>query len=144
MGKGANGEFAGRNLLKKRKKYRWSDIRYVIRTLKLKQKHDPLGNAPMAFGIVLQKIVVEQRQPHSGLIKAVKVQLKKNGKIITAHAPRDKAITFIKEHDRVLVAGIGGSQGGAFGSIPGIKYKVIAVNGVDLQMLRKGKKQPAK
>lgn len=139
MGKGANGEFAGRNLLKKRKKYRWSDPKYVKRALKLKEKYDPLGNAPMASGIVLQKVVVEQRQPHSGLIKAVKVQLKKNGKVITAHAPRDKAITFIKEHDEVLVAGIGGSQGGPIGSIPGIKYKITAVAGLDLQMLRKGK-----
>ncbi|MEM4699014.1 MAG: 30S ribosomal protein S12, partial [Candidatus Anstonellales archaeon] len=66
MGKGANGEFAGRNLLKKRKKYRWLDPKYVRRVLRLKEKHDPLGKSPMASGIVLQKVVVEQRQPHSG------------------------------------------------------------------------------
>ncbi len=141
MGKGANGEFAGRNLLRKRKQQRWLSKRYKRKALKLKEKYDPLGNAPMASGIVIEKVVLEQKQPHSGLIKCVKVQLKKNGKVVTAHAPRDKAITFINEHDEVLIAGLGGSQRGPMGSIPGVRYKVIAVNGVDLQMLRKGKRE---
>jgi small subunit ribosomal protein S12 len=144
MGKGANGEFAGRNLVRKRKKYRWLSKRWKAKKLKLRQKYDPLEGAPMASGIVLEKIVLEQKQPHSGLIKCVKVQLKKNGKIVSAHAPRDKAITFINEHDEVVIAGLGGSQRGQMGSIPGVRYKVIKVNGVDLQALRHGKREKPK
>jgi small subunit ribosomal protein S12 len=98
----------------------------------------------MASGIVVEKVTLEQKQPHSGLIKCVKVQLKKNGRIITAHAPRDKAITFINEHDDVMVAGLGGSQRGPMGSIPGVRYKVTEVNNVDLQALRHGKKEKPK
>jgi small subunit ribosomal protein S12 len=144
MGKGANGEFAGRNLQRKRKKYRWLSKRWKAKKLKLKLKYDPTGAAPMASGIVIEKVVLEQKQPHSGLIKCVRVQLKKNGKIVTAHAVRDKAINFINEHDEVLIAGLGGSQRGQMGSIPGVRYKIIAVNGVDLQALRHGKKEKPK
>ncbi len=139
-----NGEFAGRNLKMKRKKYKWLSKRWKRKKLKLKEKFDPLEGAPMARGIVVEKIVLEQKQPHSGLIKCVRVQLIKNGKIVTAHAPRDGAIKFIEEHDEVIIAGLGGSQRGQMGSIPGVRYKVIAVNGVDLQMLRKGKKEKPK
>ena len=98
----------------------------------------------MAKAIVLEKVVLEQKQPHSGLIKCVKVQLVKNGKVVTAHATRDKAITYIDEHDEVIIAGMGGSQRGQMGSVPGVRYKVIAVNGVDLQMLRKKRKEKPK
>lgn len=140
-GKGANGAYAARNLRRKRKKAKWLSAKWKRKKLKLKEKYDPLGNAPMASGIVIEKVVLEQKQPHSGLIKCVKVQLKKNGKIVTAHAPRDKAITFINEHDEVVIAGLGGSQRGQMGSIPGVRYKVIKVNGVDLQALRKGKRE---
>ena len=142
--KGANGEFAGRNLKRKRKRYKWLSKRFKSKKLKLKTKHDAMEGAPMASGIVVEKVVLEQKQPHSGLIKCVKVQLKKNGKVVTAHAPRDKAITFINEHDEVLIAGLGGSQRGQMGSIPGVRYKVVAVNGVDLQALRHGKKEKPK
>jgi len=44
----------------------------------------------------------------------------------------------------VVIAGIGGSQGGPIGSIPGVRYKVVMVNGVDLQALRKGKREKPK
>ncbi|MFN7990575.1 MAG: 30S ribosomal protein S12 [Candidatus Micrarchaeia archaeon] len=140
----SNGEFAGRNLQRKRKKHKWLSKRWKRRALKLKQKFDPLEGAPQAKGIVLEKVVLEQKQPHSGLIKCVKVQLLKNGKVVTAHAVRDKAITFIDEHDEVMLAGLGGSQRGQMGSIPGVRYKVIAVNNADLQMLRRGKKEKPK
>jgi small subunit ribosomal protein S12 len=140
----ANGEFAGRNLRMKRKKYRWLSKRWKRKALKLNEKSDPLEGAPMAKGIVVEKIVLEQKQPHSGLIKCVRVQLIKNGRVVTAHAPRDGAIKFIEEHDEVIIAGLGGSQRGQMGSIPGVRYKVIAVNGADLQMLRKGKKEKPK
>ena len=144
MGKGSNGEFAGRNLARRRKKYKWLSKRWKAKKLKLKQKYDALQGAPMASGIVIEKVVLEQKQPHSGLIKCVKVQLKKNGRVVTAHAVRDKAITFIQEHDEVVIAGLGGSQKGQMGSIPGVRYKVVSVNGVDLQALRHGKKEKPK
>ncbi|MBN1169892.1 30S ribosomal protein S12 [Candidatus Micrarchaeota archaeon] len=144
MGKGSNGEFAGRNIRRRRKGQRWLSKRWKRKELKLKEKHDPLKAAPAAKGIVLEKIVLEQKQPHSGLIKCVKVQLLKSGKVVSAHAPRNKAITFIDEHDEVTLAGLGGSQRGQMGSIPGVRYKVIAVNGADLQMLRKGRKEKPK
>ncbi len=139
-----NGEYAGRNLQRKRKKHKWLSKRWKRRALKLKEKYDPLEGAPQAKGIVLEKVVLEQKQPHSGLIKCVKVQLLKNGKVVTAHAVRDKAINFIDEHDEVVLAGMGGSQRGQMGSVPGVRYKVVAVNNADLQMLRRGKKEKPK
>lgn len=135
------GEFAARRLKQIRKKYRWKKRKYRERMLHLRKKMDPLEGAPMAKGIVLEKRVIEQKQPHSGLIKCVRIRLIKNGKQITAHVPRDGAIKHIAEHDEVTVVGLGGSQGGAVGSISGVKWKVIKVNGVDLELIRLGKKE---
>jgi small subunit ribosomal protein S12 len=140
----ANGEFAGRNMQRMRKKHKWLSKRWKRRTLRLKEKFDPLEGAPQAKAIVLEKIVLEQKQPHSGLIKCAKVQLLKNGKVVSAHAVRDKAISFIDEHDEVIIAGLGGSQRGQMGSIPGVRYKIVSVNNTDLQMLRRGRKEKAK
>jgi small subunit ribosomal protein S12 len=122
---------------------RSNETRYSTRTLKLREKKDPLEGAPMARGIVLEKRVVEQKQPHSGLIKCVRVRLIKNGKQVTAHVPRTGAINHIAEHDEVVIAGLGGSQGGAVGSMAGVKYKVVKVNDIDLEMIRTGRKQKA-
>jgi len=129
------------DLLRRRKRFRSLSKRWKRKALKLWKKYDALEGAPQGKGIVLEKRVLEQKQPHSGLIKCVKVQLIKNGKVVTAHVPRDKAINYIDEHDEVIIEGLGGSQRGQMGSIPGVRYKVIKVNGVDLQMLRKGKKE---
>ena len=137
------GEFTARNLKKKRKKYMYSSKADKKHYMKGKRK-DPLRGAPMGRGIVLKKKGVEQKQPHSGIIKCVKVQLIKNGKKVGAHCPRDKAINFIEEHDEVTIAGLGGSQRGQMGSIPGIRYKVVAVNGICLDQLRLGKKEKPK
>ena len=115
----------------------------MARMLQLKKRKDPLEGAPMATGIVLEKRIVEQKQPHSGLIKCVRVRLVKNGKQVTAHVPLTGAINHVSEHDQVVIAGIGGSQGGAIGSMAGVKYKVIKVNDIDLEMLRTGRKQRA-
>ena len=41
----------------------------------------------MAKALVLPKGVLQQKQPHSGLIKCVKVQLIKNGKTVGAYVP---------------------------------------------------------
>ncbi|HNT61104.1 MAG TPA: 30S ribosomal protein S12 [Candidatus Bilamarchaeaceae archaeon] len=139
-----NGEFAGRNVKRNRKSGRWLSKRWKRRALKLKEKYDPLEGSPQARGIVLEKITLEQKQPHSGLIKCVKVQLVKNGKVVSAFPPRDKAITFIDEHDSVVIAGLGGSQRGQMGSIPGVRYKVVSVNDADLQSLRHKKKEKPK
>ncbi len=138
------GEFAGRTLLRSRQKKRWLKKWWKRKALGLKEKFDPLEGAPQANGIVLKKVGIEQKQPHSGIIKGVVVQLLKNGKKVTAHVPRDKAITKVDEHDEVTIEGLGGSQRGQMGSIPGVRYKVVAVNGVSLEQLRKGKKEKPK
>lgn len=137
------GQFAARNLKKKRKKFRWRSTKHKRHALKLWKK-DPLRGAPLGKGIVLKKKGVEQKQPHSGIIKAVRVQLVKNSIQVTAFVPGDNAIRFIDEHDEVMLDGIGGSQGGAIGSQHGIKYKVVGVNGVSLMELMKGKKEKPK
>ncbi len=137
MGRGL---FAARKLKKIRKKMKWKDIHHKRRMLQLWKK-DPLEGAPQAMGIVIDKRGVEQRKPASGLIKAVRVQLLKNNVQVTAHVPGEGAIDIINEHDEVLIESIGGAQGGPKGSMWGIKYKVVAVNGVALSEILAGKKQ---
>ena len=111
------GEFAGNSLIKKRKKAKKKDIRYLkkIRAKRGEYK-DLLEGAPQGRGIVLEK-EVEAKQPNSGIRKCVRVQLIKNGKELTALAPRDGAIKFIDEHDEVTVSGSGGAQGGPYGDL---------------------------
>ena len=84
---------------------------------------------------------IEAKQPNSALRKCVKVQLIKNGRQVTAFAVGDGAINFIDEHDEVLVEGIGGRMGRSYGDIPGVRYKVIQVNGVSLDELVRGRKE---
>jgi small subunit ribosomal protein S12 len=134
------GEFAGRKLKKIRKKFRWKDIHYKGRMMQLWKK-DPLEGAPQARGIVIDKRAVEQKKPASGLTKCVRVQLIKNNVQVTAHVPGEGAIDHINEHDEVIIEKVGGGQGGSKGSMVGIKYKVIAVNGVALSEILSGKKQ---
>ncbi len=137
------GEFSAREMVKRRKKFRWSSIARKQRLMKL-WKENPLEGAHMARAIVLKKKGVEQKQPHSGIIKCVRCQVVKNGIQVTAFAPGTNSIRFIDEHDEVLIENVGGSQGSAIGSMHGIKYKVIAVNGVPLSELLKGKKEKPK
>ena len=134
------GEFAGRKLHKTRKKFRWKKITYTRKVMKL-WKDEALGGAPQARGLVISKRTIEQKQPSSGLVKAVRVQLIKNNIQVTAFVPGNKATDQINEHDEVTIAGVGGSQGGSVGSMWGLKYKVTAVNGVDLEEILSGKKQ---
>jgi small subunit ribosomal protein S12 len=136
----ARGMFAARKLKKRRKKQKWKDVNYMRRQLQLSKK-DPLEGAPMGRGIVIDKRMVEQKQPHSGMIKAVRVQLIKNNVQVTAFVPGTGAIDHINEHDEVLLEGVGGSQRGPVGSQWGLKYKVVAVNGVALSEILSGKKQ---
>jgi small subunit ribosomal protein S12 len=135
------GEFAARNLLEKRKQRRWKDRYYKRRMLRLDVKADPLQGAPMARGIVLEKVGVESKQPNSAIRKCVRTQLIKNGKVITAFLPGDGALNLVDEHDEVIVEGIGGSRGGAMGDIPGVRWKVLTVNGVSLKELVYGRKE---
>lgn len=137
----ANGLYTAKKLKKERQKLRWSDRYYKKRVLKLKEKSDPLEGAPQARGIVLEKIGIEAKQPNSAIRKAVKVQLVKNGKVVTAFAPGDGAINFIDEHDEVIIEGIGGRLGRSKGDIPGVRYKVVKVNGISLKELVKGRKE---
>ena len=137
------GEFDARNLKKKRSKFRWKSTPYKRKKMHLWAKN-PLEGAPSGRGIVLKKKGVEQKQPHSGIIKAVRVQIVKNGIQVTAVVPGDGAIKHIDEHDEVTIEGVGGSQGGAVGSMHGIKYKVVEVNGVSLNEILKGKKEKPK
>jgi len=135
------GEFAARNLLEKRKQRRWKDRYYKRRMLRLDVKADPLQGAPMAKGIVLEKVGVESKQPNSAIRKCVRTQLIKNGKVITAFLPGDGALNLVDEHDEVILEGIGGSRGGAMGDIPGVRWKVLTVNGVSLKELVYGRKE---
>jgi small subunit ribosomal protein S12 len=142
MGKG---EFAALSLEKKRKKWNKKDRRAMkIQHSKKKKQTDLLEGSPQGKGIVLEKRGVTAKQPNSGIRKCVRVQLIKNGKELTALAPKDGAIKFIDEHDEVLVSGIGGAQGGSKGDLWGVKYLVTHVNGVALEMLRSGKKEKSK
>ncbi len=141
MGLTPKGIYGARQLLKHRKKFRWKSTKYKRRVLKLREKKDPLEGAPQARGIVLEKVGLEVKQPHSGIRKCVKIQLIKNGKIITAYVPLDGGLNFIEEHDEVEVEGIGGSKGRSFGDIPTVRWRVTKVNGVSLKALWLGKKE---
>ena len=125
-------------LKKNRKKFRWSDRKYKVKTLNLYAKSDPLEGANQAKGIVLQKIQKEAKQPNSAMRKCCKVQLTKNSKVVTAFIPWNLAQKFIDEHDEVLIERIGGKQGRTKGDIPGVRFQVIQVNDQPLHLLWQG------
>ena len=137
----AKGLYTASSQRNKRQKHRWNDRYYRKRAMKLKEKADPLQGAPQAKGIVVEKVGVEAKQPNSAVRKCVRVQLIKNGKSITAFLPRDGAMNFIDEHDEVHVEGMGATQGGAMGDIPGVRFKVFKVNNTSLRQLVEGKKE---
>jgi len=141
MGSKTTGEFAARKLVERRKQFRWSDMYYKRRMLRLDIKSDPLKGSPMGRGIVLEKVGVESKQPNSAIRKCVRTQLIKNGRVITAFLPGDGALNVVDEHDEVIVEGIGGSRGGSMGDIPGVRWKVVTINGVSLKQLVLGKKE---
>jgi small subunit ribosomal protein S12 len=138
MGKGI---YASRKLERDRRNLRWSDPQYIRRASGTKIKADPLGGAPMARGIVLEKVGVEAKQPNSAIRKCVRIQLIKNGRQVTAFCPGDGAIGFIDEHDEVTIDRIGGRMGRSMGDIPGVRFKVIAVNNVSLLEMVRGRKE---
>jgi small subunit ribosomal protein S12 len=136
-----NGLFAARKLIRNRRHFMWSKERIQRRLTGLRYKTDPLGGSPQARGIVLEKVGVESRQPNSAVRKCVRVQLIKNGKQITAFVPWDGSLNVIDEHDEVVVEGIGGSSGRSMGDLPGVRWRVSKVNGIDLWQLLIGKKK---
>lgn len=110
---------------------------------------------------MLEKLGIESKQPNSAVRKAVRVQLIKNGKKITAFVPRDGCLNYIDENvrvpslvvllavqrrltrcaqDEVLIAGFG-RKGHAVGDIPGVRFKVAKVSNVALSALYRGKKE---
>lgn len=139
MGRKTNGLFAAKKIMAKRKAFKKKKV-----DLLAKAKYDPLENADQAKGIVLEKTQREAKQPNSALRKCVVVQLSKNGKSIAAFLPGNNASKFVNEHDEVMVEGIGGIKGKSKGDIPGIRWKVIHVNGQSLKALCKGKVERAR
>jgi small subunit ribosomal protein S12 len=136
-----NGKYAARKLKNDRENFRWSDRGYFRRALRLNVKADPLGGAPQGRAIVLEKVGVEAKQPNSAIRKCVRIQLIKNGRQVTAFCPGDGAINYIDEHDEVTVEHIGGRMGGAKGDIPGVRFKVTAVNNMSLKEMVIGRKE---
>ena len=137
--KAPKGELAARKLLAKRKNFRWKDVYYKRRMLKLDVKSDPLKGAPMARGIVLEKVGVESKQPNSAIRKCVRTQLIKNGRVITAFLPGDGALNVVDEHDEVVIERIGGKQGRTKGDLSGVRFQIIKVNDQPLDRLWSGK-----
>ena len=66
-----------------------------------------------------KKSVLRQNSRTPRFASAVRVQLIKNGRQVTAFAVGDGAINFIDEHDDVEIEGIGGRLGRSMGDIPG-------------------------
>ncbi|PIN94294.1 30S ribosomal protein S12, partial [Candidatus Pacearchaeota archaeon CG10_big_fil_rev_8_21_14_0_10_30_48] len=91
------GLMSARKIEKNRSKFRWKDRKFKVRTLKLNIKSDPLEGSSQAKGLVTEKVQKEAKQPNSAMRKCCKVQLKKNGKIVTAFIPGNLAQKFIDE-----------------------------------------------
>ena len=137
----ANGLFAARRNRNVRKKMRYKSKDYVLRLKRRTEKKDLLEGAPMGRGIVLQKVGIESKQPNSAIRKCVRIQIIKNGKLATAFLPGDGALNYVDEHDEVTIEGIHGPRSRSMGDIPGVRYKVNAVNGTPLKLLVLGKVQ---
>ena len=144
MTKKSRGLNASKKLVKRRRQSKWKDKWFVRKARNLKEKSDPLGGVSQANGIVLEKTQIEKKQPHSGLIKCVKVQLIKNGRQVTAFLPGDGATKFVDEHDEVMIESIGGAKGRSKGDIPGVRWRVLKVNDQSLDALLHGKLEKAR
>ena len=139
MANKTNGLFAAKKLIAKRNKYKIRKVSDLV-----KAKYDPLECSSQAKGIVLEKTEREAKQPNSALRKCCVVQLSKNGKSVTAFMPGNNASKFINEHDEVMIEGIGGIKGKSKGDIPGVRWRVIQVNGQSLNALIRGKLERAR
>lgn len=128
---------AARKLRNKRRIQKWNDLKWKKSHLQSKWKK-PFACASHALGIVVGKLGIEAKQPNSAVRKCVRVQLKKNGKKITAFCPLDGTINYINDNDEVLIAGLG-RHGHAVGDIPGVRFKVVKIKGKSLIALFTGK-----
>ena len=144
MGKKSRGINAAKKLMARRTKSRWLKKWYVKRVMHLKEKSDPLEGSSQAKGLVLEKVQLEAKQPNSAMRKAVRVQLIKNGRQVTAFCPGDGATKLIDEHDEVIIECIGGAMGKSKGDIPGVRWQVIKVNDQSLNALLSGKLEKAR
>lgn len=133
------GLMSAQKIMKKSRKFRWSQRAYKQRVLNLRKKVDPLEGASQAKGIVIEKFPKEARQPNSAMRKCCKVQLIKNGIQVGAFIPGNLAQKFVDEHDEVIIQKIGGKMGRSKGDIPGIRFSVIKVNDQPLHRLWTGK-----
>ncbi len=143
MGSGKpRGMRAGGKLREHRRLQRWNDKDYNKANIGSRWKK-AFGGASHASGIVVKRVSVEAKQPNSACRKCVKVQLRKNGKNLTAFVPGDGNLEFIDENDRVLIAGLG-RKGHAVGDLPGVRFKVVHVAGIGLRALFTKKKDKPK
>ena len=133
------GMFTASRLKDVRKSMRLKSRDHVRSLKRRKDRSDLLEVAPMGRGIVLQKVGVESKQPNSAIRKCVRIQLIKNGRLVTAFLPGDGALNYVDEHDEVMIEGIGGPRARSMGDIPGVRYKVSKVNNVPLNLLVIGK-----
>merc|ERR1711936_152341 len=130
---------AGRKLRLHRREEKWADKDYNKRMLGTKY-HNPFMGASHVKGMVVEKIGVESKQPNSAIRKCVRVLLRKNSKKVAAFVPRDGCLNYLNDNDEVLVAGLG-RKGHSVGDLPGIRFKVVAVKGISLLALYKGKRE---
>eukprot|EP01132_Coremiostelium_polycephalum_P002775 gene2775-3449_t len=134
-----NGLRTARKLRTHRREQRWNDKHYKKAHFGTALKANPFGGASHASGIVISRLGIEAKQPNSAIRKCVRVQLKKNGKRITAFVPNDGCLNYIQDNDKVLIAGFGRS-GHAVGDIPGVRFKVVKVSSVSLIAIYRGLK----
>lgn len=138
MGSGKpRGINAARKLVNHRRLQKWNDLKWKKGNL-ISLWKKPFGTASHAKGIVVEKMGIESKQPNSAIRKCCRVQLRKNGKKITAFVPLDGSINYINDNDEVLVAGLG-RKGHAVGDMPGVRFKVVKVKGKSIEALFKGK-----
>jgi len=140
MGKGKpSGILAAGKLKEKRKTQRWNDKDYNKAHIDSKWKR-AFGVTSHSSGIVTKRVTVEAKQPNSACRKCVRVQLKKNSRLITAFCPYDGALDYIEDSDRVLCASLG-RKGKSTGDLPGVRFKVVHVAGMGLRALFLKKKE---
>ncbi|ABW01170.1 intein-containing 30S ribosomal protein S12 [Caldivirga maquilingensis] len=148
--------------------YKWlkgvKNTKYIGRTARIPSFSDwiikatlGLGNSGLVWDVVTEVKPIEwndrlwdvttESSYHNfianGLVtgNCVRVQLTKNGKVVTAFVPWDGGLNLINEHDEVIIERIGGPEGRAYGDLPGVRFKVTKVNGVSLKAILLGKKQ---
>ncbi|XP_029810684.1 40S ribosomal protein S23-like [Suricata suricatta] len=119
---------------------KWHDQQYKKAHLDTALKANHFGDSPHAEGIVLEKVGVETKQPHSAIRKYVRVQLIKNGKKITAFLPNDGCLNFFEENNEVVVAGFG-HKGRAVSDSSGVCFKVVKVAKVPLLAYTKARRK---